>query len=591
MKRLFIPVLVMCALGTACSSESEDDPAARSSTPLSEQQIAEEMAAPIDWTAIGGELAVGDSGAGVRQAYRYFLSFGYFENPVLKRRYPNWSPIVAVTPTSLDVFGPELEAAVSAFQARAALDVTGKVDAATLALLRQPRCANPDGFEVEVHQKWDFCQFCVHTDGEITYKITSYPSGTSPLQRTPINLAIASAFNEWMNHSNLTSRLVESNQPADLELKWETLAGTLSGSTDRTPGGAPLQFTTKFNQALSWSTTGESSKYDVQTVAIHEIGHALAFTHSSRNGGGGSPVMWHQIDAGVTRPRTLQTDDLQGLLASPYTDWSVNPHGTATDIGIGGGEVWITGTGAVNGGFPIFRKQANDTWGTQIGGGAVRVAVTPNGIPWIVNSTFNIFRRRGVTSTNRNGTDWGAAPLPGGATDIAIGSQNNTTGLPVVFIIGTDDAGGGNHSLFNWDWRDSDWDYNPGIAATNVAVDSDGNPWVVNAAGVISRRIGGVWNPPPVGQISGLARDIAAGPAGSIWIIGTGAIGNDFEIWTWQEQLKGTGGAPLANAKNEWVKTAGWATHLAVGTTAAAPNVPLPWVVNSNGSILRRRFQ
>lgn len=67
--------------------------------------------------------------------------------------------------------------------------------------------------------------------------------------------------------------------------------------------------------------------------------------------------------------------------------------GLATDIGVGAdGTVYITGTGAIPGGYGVFRWNGSD-W-SSIDGGGVHISVSPQGLPWLVNNANAIFRRR-----------------------------------------------------------------------------------------------------------------------------------------------------------------------------------------------------
>lgn len=64
--------------------------------------------------------------------------------------------------------------------------------------------------------------------------------------------------------------------------------------------------------------------------------------------------------------------------------------GCASDIGVGkNGSVFITGCGAVAGGYGIFGW--NGSGWTEVGGGAVRISVDEQGRPWVVNDKGSIF--------------------------------------------------------------------------------------------------------------------------------------------------------------------------------------------------------
>jgi hypothetical protein len=74
--------------------------------------------------------------------------------------------------------------------------------------------------------------------------------------------------------------------------------------------------------------------------------------------------------------------------------WNRLP-GFAKDIGVGAdGSAWIIGTNRVGtaGNFGIHRWTGNNWVGIE--GGGVQISVDHSGLPWIVNSTGNIFRRQ-----------------------------------------------------------------------------------------------------------------------------------------------------------------------------------------------------
>ena len=104
-------------------------------------------------------------------------------------------------------------------------------------------------------------------------------------------------------------------------------------------------------------------------------------------------------------------------------------------------------------------------------------------------------------------TNW--STIPGGALDIGAGGEK-------VWVIGTD----GNIYPYNpHPTRVSNpWDpfAPPTAGSKRIAVDDNGNAWVVNAQGNIYRFDGvGTFQ-----QIPGAAVDIGAG-GGKVWVIGT----------------------------------------------------------------------
>lgn len=231
-----------------------------------------------------------------------------------------------------------------------------------------------------------------------------------------------------------------------------------------------------------------------------------------------------------------------GLLASPVSAQWQQTSGAANDIGVGAnGAVWVIGTNRVSGGYGIWQRAARGNDWTAIDGGAVRIAVDPTGMPWVVNEGGSIYRR----------TPSGWQQLPGAAKDIGIGANG------AVWVIGTNAVPGG---FGIWSWTGTTWTAIDG-GAVRIAVDPTGAPWVVNSAGGIFRRVGNQWQ-----QTSGAANDIGIGANGTVVVIGTNAVAGGFGIWA-------------MNAAGSWDAIPGGATNVSVGPTG------LPWVVNSSQAI------
>ena len=63
--------------------------------------------------------------------------------------------------------------------------------------------------------------------------------------------------------------------------------------------GNPVEADIRFNTDFKWSTTGASGAYDIQSVAAHEIGHAIQFDHVTNSSKHDHTlVMWPCLTSG-----------------------------------------------------------------------------------------------------------------------------------------------------------------------------------------------------------------------------------------------------------------------------------------------------
>jgi hypothetical protein len=136
--------------------------------------------------------------------------------------------------------------------------------------------------------------------------------------------------------------------------------------------GEMLESDVFFNSAFTWSTSssGDPTRFDLQSVALHEIGHFLGLGHSAlgetelRPEGGrrvlasGSVMFPISFGRGVTLDRELQPDDIAGV-SDLYPDGRFRQ-----ETGAARGRVLKNGTGVLGAHVVAF----NPKTGALIGG-------------------------------------------------------------------------------------------------------------------------------------------------------------------------------------------------------------------------------
>lgn len=131
-----------------------------------------------------------------------------------------------------------------------------------------------------------------------------------------------------------------------------------------------------------------------------------------------------------------------------------------------------------------------------------RIAVGPDGRPWVVSAKGFIFKWDPVASR------WAAKP--GKASDIAVGANGD------VWIVGKKRQSEHGMNIFKWDKHNKKWIQSPGNAI-RISIDASGNPWTVqDKTNNLFKMEGGLW------KLQGVkATDVGCGADGTIWTTGT----------------------------------------------------------------------
>jgi hypothetical protein len=271
--------------------------------------------------------------------------------------------------------------------------------------------------------------------------------------------------------------------------------------------------------------------------------------------------------------RTLYADDSVAISGLYDTYQTIS---TAKDVAIGkDGTVWKIGTNPLGNGFQVYKlNSATGAWDAS-DGGAVRIAVGPTGIPWLVDSQGNLWQR---TSSSVTTGAWNLLPESG--RDIGVGANGD------VWMISNVPFGDGFQVK---KWNGSGWAASNG-GAVKVSVSATGIPWVLSSLRKFYRHSS---NDPSSGTwelLPGLSDDLGVGPPamgapdGHVWSVGTGSTGLlHLEVWDEQIGDGGTGGSSIPTVKN-WVADAIVGTGGGIGSVAVGPD-GVPWIVDGSGNL------
>lgn len=245
--------------------------------------------------------SIGTEDTEINKVQKYLTRFGYLTT--------------TISPGTLDEKTSE---ALKKFQQVMDLKETGKLDAKTVEALEQPRCGTPDVGVIEGTRGGASADFvlrgCSYNQTQFTYR---FVNGTSDITGTQERNAVQNAFNTWAATLCGVTFQERASDPVDFEVGWfsgnhgdgsafDGVGNTLAHAFYPPPCGGSHAGECHFDEAETWSLTGAGGTFDLETVALHEIGHLLGLDHSSVGGS----VMFPSY-GGVRR--ALTQDDIDGI--------------------------------------------------------------------------------------------------------------------------------------------------------------------------------------------------------------------------------------------------------------------------------------
>jgi hypothetical protein len=223
--------------------------------------------------------------------------------------------------------------------------------------------------------------------------------------------------------------------------------------------------------------------------------------------------------------------------------------GEGTDLSVGAdGTVWLVGYDPSDKTRDLYRWNGS-AW-DQMEGDGFRIAVDPQGNPWVLDGDGDVKYWANGAWSNK----------PGRGTDIAVGANGDVWMVGWYNDLLDTDRDPENRDIFHW--MGSDWEKIDGDAV-RIAVAPDGTPWILNDDGRLRQRVNGEWVP-----VEGRAIDIGIGADGTVWVTTlTDDWGEDGKL----AMLQGT----------NWITQ----TRSSASVTVA-PN-GMPWFTQGDGDVFR----
>ena len=243
--------------------------------------------------------SIGDSHPDIGKVQQFLRRFGYLRP--------------AVKESTLDVSTSE---ALKAFQSIMRVAPSGTLDPATAEALERRRCGISDAHLLDGSPKSStnyVLRGCSYLKISFTHR---FDNGTPDILDDQERGAVQRAFQTWADALCGVS-VVEVSGNTDFASGWFTgdhgdgtpfdgPGNVLAHAFYPPPCGGSFAGHMHFDDAEDWSLTGAGGTVDMETVALHEIGHLLGLAHSSDPN-----AIMYPTYTGVMR--SLGQDDVAGI--------------------------------------------------------------------------------------------------------------------------------------------------------------------------------------------------------------------------------------------------------------------------------------
>ncbi|WP_299406761.1 matrixin family metalloprotease [Acaryochloris sp. IP29b_bin.148] len=241
-------------------------------------------------------VKLGDTPKGLMTVQNYLQRFGYLDSDDYERGVYDKATLVGLQD----------------FQRRFNLSNSGVFDSETKALMQLPRCGITD-----TRMSFRFSLTCCWDKRQLLY---AFDNGTDQVAGNQEFGPIRAAINTWMEAVEVDFIEVGPGDSPDVLIGWRTandpdysMIGSVVAHADFPPDCSvvannlpkPIHFD---DTEHNWVIGAVPSGLDIETVALHEIGHILGLAHSSEM----DAVMAPFVRFNSTK-RELTNDDIKGV--------------------------------------------------------------------------------------------------------------------------------------------------------------------------------------------------------------------------------------------------------------------------------------
>lgn len=238
----------------------------------------------------------GNHHKGVNELKKHLSYLGYMNCPSSFADHEN-----------ANTFDDCLELALKKYQEFYGLSITGALDANTIKKMLQPRCGMPD-FHNHNRNTASFHEHFSFHSGRPKWNKKRLRYAFNKFMREETIPPIESAVRQWASVTPFQFIRVTNFTDDGADIRISFMRGYHGDQKPFPDSGIahafpPPDARIHFNKDVNWNV------YDLQTVALHELGHALGLGHSRIK----EAVMYAPIEA--EERKGLHQDDIEGIKA------------------------------------------------------------------------------------------------------------------------------------------------------------------------------------------------------------------------------------------------------------------------------------